>query len=367
MKTVLSLFLALMLLQASPAARAEEAQGAAGALLSRLSELLDVREKRDTCLQNCYRQVDAFLRRGDYASLVRARLACSESREALEETEAPPVSLKEGELLELMRLNVETAGLEDMASGLKNRMKDDAERLLRLENFLYSSAVSLKDGLAAGRRLLDTMAGMLSLETAFDCLQVNDLLLPLAGDAGVSGFLEGFAARWPAAAESREEWISDPAALADRAAALLEGMEKQLDSISEAFGRNEYMVRRYTRDPEALEADFRPVAGMPARIPLPSFWLASSGRSLHAGSGDAGGETLPDRLVLRIPGVSPEQFLAYTARLSELGLEGEPAGDAREGWKAAFVMEGKPLLAVLQANGDFLMAWNPGNFSAELR
>ena len=366
MKRVLSFFLALMLLQAVPEVRAEEPEAAAGALLSCLSELLDVREKRDTCLQNCYRQVDGFLQRRDYPSLVRARLACSEYRQALEETEAPAVSLAESELLELMRLNVETAGLEDLASDLKSRLKDDAERLFRLEEFLYSSAVSLKDGLEAGRRLLDTMADMLSLETAFDCLRVNDLLLPLAGDARVSGFLDGFAGRWPAAAESREEWIGDPAVLADRAAAVLEEMEKQLDGISEAFGWNEYVIRRYTRDPEAVEADFRPVAGMPAWIPLPSFWPESAGRSLHAGAGDTGGETLPDRLILRIPDISSEQFLAYIGRLSELGMEGKPEGSDGEGWKAALEMAGKALLAVLRANGDFMMAWDPADFSAEL-
>lgn len=367
MKNRCCLFLALLLLVAAMTPiRAEEQEDAVSVLLNRLSLQLDAREQRSACLRACHRRVDTFLQKGDYTSLVRARLACSAAREELGSLAAPEISLDEAERLSLMQMNVETAGLEDMASELKTLLQTDAERLLQLESFLFSNAVSLQGGLDSGRRILDGMTGMLTLEDAYDSLRVYALLLPLADRYPVAEFWEGFARRWPEITEQREEWIGDLAVLTEKATTVLEEMKKGLNELSTACGINADTLQQSTQA-EKGTGDFAPVAGMPDAFPLPDFWSDTAGRSLHANAEDEGGDELPVTLIWSIPDVSADQFLDYVGQLSEDDMEAELAGSDQEGWKATMILDDRMFQMVLRRDGNLLITYDPQALSLELR
>ena len=167
MKKLLCLASALLLLIAAVLpARAEQTEDAVDHLLNRLGAYFDFREQTHSLLQTCYQKADVFCQREDYASLVRARLACSEASQKIRDQEPPEMSLDAALLLSLMQRKVDPSGLEDKAREIQDTLQSDTNRLFLLESFLYSSAIYLKDGRKTGKKLIDSMAEMLSLEAS---------------------------------------------------------------------------------------------------------------------------------------------------------------------------------------------------------
>ena len=368
MKKAICLAVTLVMLAAAAIpARAEKGENAVDRMLDQVAVFFDAQEQIGTRLRASYQKAGAFFERGDYASLTQARLACSEALENLRGFELPRLALSEAEMLSLMQLNVEAIGLEDKESELQSTLQTAMDRLAALEGFLYSASIHAANGRKTGTWLAGSMEGALSQESSFSCLWLNDLLLPLAGDDRISAFWNSLPARWPMIAEQRQEWISDPALLMDRGVAVLEEMEKTLDEISAAYGRNDFDLQRYAQDSKAFAEDFMQVTGMPETVPLPDFWYASGGRSLHAGSDDPGGEELPGTLIWHIPDVFSDRFLAYADQLAEAGFEKTVTGSAQEGWKATMTAGGKVLLMVWQTNGDVMIAYDPKGLTLEDR
>ncbi len=368
MKKLLCFAAALLLLIAAVLpVRAEQTKDTVDRLLDQLAMYFDLQEQIHGSLQLCYQKVDAFWQQEDYASLVRARLACSEASRKLRDQEPPELTLDSAFLLSLMQLKADPSGLEDKALDIQNTLQSGINRLFLLEGFLHSIAIHLKDGRKTGKELIDSMAESLSLEASFDCYWLNDLLLPLADDPRIIGFWNNLPARWPLTAQYRHEWIDTSALLAEKGMEILEGMEITLDKISAAFGMNEYFIQRYAQDSEAVKADFQWITGMPPAIPLPDFWYQSKNRSLHANSDDTGGDGLPDSLIWRIPDVSSEQFLAYVSQLSDLGLEGELTGTEQDGWKITFTGNENSRFVMHRTNGTVLIAYFPNELTMEAR
>ena len=357
----------LLLITVVLPAHAEQAEDAVDHVLNQLAAYFDVREQIHSLLYDCYQKVGAFYQRQDYASLVRARLACSEASEKLREEEPPEMTLDAAVLLSLMQSGVDTSGLEDKAREIKDTLQSVTKRLNLLESFLHSSAIYLKDGRKTEKKLIDSMMERLSLEAKYDCYWLNDLLFPLGDDLRIADFWNSIPARWPLTAQYREGWITASALLTEKGAAILENMEKALDEISTAFGMNAYAIQRYTQNSEAVEADFQWIAEMPAAIPLPDFWYSSENRSLHANSDDTGGEGLPDTLIWRIPNVSAEQFLTYVDQLSEIGFEGVLTGSEQDGWKNTLTVNGKLCIIMYRTDGTVMLAYHPNQLTLEAR
>lgn len=367
MKKLLCFVAVLLLTAAALPACAEQAEDAVDRLLNQLAAYFDAREQIYSLLYGCYQKVGAFYEREDYASLVRARLACSETSEKLREEEPPEMSLDAAVLLSLMQSGVDTSGLEDKVREMQDTLQSAAKRLNLLEGFLHSGAIFLKDGRKTGNRLIDSMAEGLSLEAEYDCCWLNDLLLPLGDDPRIADFWNRMPLRWPLIAQYREAWITASAQVTEKGAKILEDMEKALDEISTAFGMNAYSIQRYNQNSEAVEADFQWIAGMPPAIPLPDFWYSSENRSLHPNSGDTGGEGLPDTLIWRIPDISVEQFLTYVHQLSEIGFEGVLTGAAQDGWKNTLTVNGNICIIMYRTDSTVMIAYHPNQLTLEAR
>lgn len=364
MKKICCLIAALLLLCAAASASAGETEDAVAILLDRLSACFDTQEQINVLMTDGCQKAGVFFERADYASLVRARLACSENAEALRGLGLPQLLPDEKTLLLLMQRQVETVGLEDKAQDMSFALQDGLRRLEFMESFLHSAAVYVPDGLAAGKKLTDGMLKTGALRAAYDCCWLNDLLLPLGNDPQITAFWEQLPLRWPLTAQYRLPWTSDPAALADQGAAILTEMEAALDEMAALDGMSAGILRQYAQNPAAAGRQLP--HGMPPALPLPDFWQASTARSLHAGSG-ANGAALPDTLIWRFENVSSEQFLSYAAQLSRAGLAGEATGSDQDGWKASLNAAGKALLLIWRPGGVAMVAYNPNELTLEVQ
>lgn len=346
-------------------ARTESKSDAVDVLLDHTGALMDVQEQINTCLSICCGDVSAFFQKGSYASLVRARLTCCDSLEKLHGLEVPQLSLDTNALLSLMRMNVESITLEDKAMMLENALVEEAVKIRSLESYLYSSAIHLKDGRMIGVSLTDVMEKALSLNAAFDCLWMNDLLLPLAGDDRIMDFWTRAPERWPLTAGQRQPWIADAAMLTEKGMALLEEIEQTLDDISALSGMNSLYIQRYAQGSINPETELLPIDGIPAVYPLPDFWKSSESRRICAKDDDPAGNMLPEALIWQFSGITVDQFRAYVCLLTEHGLSEQPETTEDDGQKVVMRGEDRTLLLVWCNEGVMLAAYDPRELTLE--
>jgi len=365
-KRIFEIVALLMWLAFTIPVQAEPESDAIDALLGQLGALMDIQEEINMGLANCCNAANAFFQEGSYASLVRARLACGGTLEKLQGFEAPYLTLDSDVLLSLMRMNVETIGLEDKARALENALVEDASRMRSLEGYLYSGAIHLKDGRMIGASLTAGMEKSLSLDARFDCLWMNDLLLPLADDDRIMDFWARAPERWPLTAGQRQPWIADAAILTEKGMAVLEEIEQTLDDAYALSGMNSLYVQEYAQGGANPEAELLPIDGMPAAYPLPDFWESAEGREIYANEGDPAGNELPEALIWRFSGVAADQFRAYVRLLSDRGLSGQPEAAEDGGWKAAMRGEDRTLLLIWREEGVMLAAYDPRALTLEL-
>ena len=367
MKKMIALLAALLMVWAAMPSLAAGQDAPVSAMLDQLAVFMDAREQIQGCLADCCRQAGAFYGRRDYASLIRARLACSGTLEYLRAFRAPEMTLDEDTLAALMRMKIEAIGLDDGAREIRTALEDGIGRVAAEEVFLHSYPIYLEEGLSAGEKVNESMRKRLALDAEYTCCRLNSLLLPVADDPDVIAFWDSLPDRWPVIAEYRQPWNSDPVSLTEACAAVVTELETLADEMAAAEGRNTYAIRHYAQDPEALAADFRWLQGSPANVlPLPAFWQESADKSLHANEGDAGTEDLPDVLTWYIPEVSAEDYSAYIRQLAELGFGEEITGSEQEGWKTTVGTAGKTM-KIYWINGTVYIAWHPAQFAVEIR
>lgn len=328
------------------------------ALLEQVGALMDVQEQIDAQRDALYRAVEDYLSQGDYPSLVRARLACSDARVALVGLSAPEVTLEDDALKSLIDMGVETVLVEDKAREIRQTLSSEPADVNMLEAFLYRG-VLWEDELEDCGKWAALLRDDLALQCEFDCLCLNALLAPLKDSPAVARFWEDMPERWPLTGRYAA-WIDDEAALNERGAQVLDAMAELHSEASRYVGLGTHHV-----DQNAGSEPTHAVPGMPACVPLPDFWDGAEERALHAS--DALGENgLPETLIWRIAGVSEAAFLQYVSDLEAVGFARyRPPEERSDGWKAYLVWSDAPVILTWSADGVMLIACDPADLSFE--
>ena len=350
---VMAVLLLVMRACAETSAAPEEA------LLQQVAALMDLQEQIDAQRDALYQSVDDFLAQGDYPSLVRARLACSDARIGLAGLTAPELTLDDDTLLSLIRMGVETVLVEDKEREIRQTLSSDAADVNMLETFLYRG-VFWEDELEDYGRWVALLRENLTLQCKFDCLCLNSLLTPLKDVPAVANFWEDLPEKWPLTG-SQAEWIDDEDTLNARGAEVLDAMAEQHSAASRYAGLGAHHVEE-NADSEPTHA----VPGMPASLPLPDFWDGAEYRALYAS--DASGESgLPETLIWHIAGVSEAAFLQYVSDLTAIGFAQykPPEGSAADGWRAYLVWMDAPVILTWGVDGAVLIACDPAALSFE--
>lgn len=355
-KRLLCLMAALML---ALGACAEASVTPEAALLEQVGALMDVQEQIDAQRDALYHAVEDFLAQGDYPSLVRARLACSDARVALAGLTAPEVTPDDDALLSLIGMGVETVLVEDKEREIRQTLSSEPADVNMLETFLYRG-IYWKDELEDCGNWVALLQDDLALQCEFDCLCLNALLAPLKDVPAVAEFWEAMPERWPLTGQYAA-WIDDEDTLNARGAEVLDALAELHSEASRYAGLGAHHV-----DANADSKPTHAVPGMPASLPLPDFWDGTEDRALYA-SDEPGESGLPEALIWHIAGVSETAFLQYISDLEALGFAQykPPEGSAADGWKVYLVWTDAPVILTWSVDGAVLIACDPAALSFE--
>lgn len=362
MKKIISLLLAALLLLPLAGCLAGAENAPLEELLADFSSLLDSREQLYTLQEDLYSALKAFLEENDYPSLLRARLACSRTVQALQGFTVPQMQLTDQAILELMRRGVEIDGLEAEFDSVRDSLSDFLTDARMFEADLYRSVYQtsltrvMAQRLAASRGLMDCSA-------AHDRFAVNYLLSPLAQESAVQEFWQALAGRWPIIGAGSEGWIKSQAEIAEKTIS-------NQDMISLENGNFARLAKEFSlyskrmeaayqeKDAEAIQADLNVIDALPAAAPQPEGWPGWESAALEIQALDENG--LPAYWTRRIKGVSLEAFMAYCRKLEAAG--GEEAaleGSDEAGWTASFSFGGSPLLLTWTPDGSASVGCDP--------
>ena len=350
--------MAAMLL-AAMSARAETPVAAGEALLEQVGALMDVQEQINAQRDALYQSVGDCLAQGDYPSLVRARLACSDARLGLASLTVPELTLDDDTLLGLIRMGVETVLVEDKQRAMRQTLSSGPADVNMLETFLYRG-VFWEDELEDCGNWTALLRDELALQCEFDRLCLNALLAPLKDAPAVARFWEDLPERWPLTGNSAE-WIDDEATLNARGAEVLDALAELHSEASRYAGMGAHHV-----DENADSEPTHAVPGMPPSLPLPDFWDGAEYKALYA-SEESGENGLPETLIWHIAGVPEAAFLQYVSDLTAIGFAQykPPEGSAADGWKVYLVWADAPVILTWSADGAVLIACDPAELSFE--
>lgn len=351
-------FCALAALLLVMSACAEASVAPEEALLDQVGALMDVQERIDAQRDALYRAMDDFLAQGDYPSLVRARLACSNARVALAGLTAPEVTLDDDALLSLIGMGVEIVLVEDKARELRHIFDSDWTDVRMLETFLYRG-VFWEDELEDCGNWVALLRDDLALQCEFDCLCLNALLTPLKDAPAVAEFWDALPVRWSLTGQYAA-WIDDESTLNARGAEVLDALAELHSQASCYVGLGTHHVDQ-NNGASATHA----VPGMPVCVPLPDFWKDAEEKMLVA-SNEQGEGGLPETLIWRMAGVSEEAFSQYVSDMEALGFaQYKPPEENSGGLKAYLVWLDATVILTRSADGVVLIAYDPASLSFE--
>lgn len=365
MKKLVSLFLALLMaLQLLPAMAGTVT--AETQLLEQFALILDVRETVYAAYDRVLTAVDRFLQERTYETLVEARIVCDEALDALADVEVPAFAMSDDALIDLIGRGVDTSAMEIYASDLDECIGDACVEIISFKNILYLD-VFLASEQERTQRTCERVRRQLEVESTYDTMFVNAILMPLTGQAATDAFVAAMPGRWPVTCAHQQPWTTSEADLRNSIDALMTEYEAMASEAAADLGEATYAVENFAgtlTDAEAIRADVIPVSGMPVMLPLPAGWLLPWTMTNVA---DADRTGLPETLILRDAEVTLQMFFDYGALLEDYGATVyKRTGSDGEGWTLAMVKDARVLLMKWYPDNTVAVGYDPRGLSLEL-
>lgn len=335
MKRTLSLLLAaLLLFSLLPAGAAFAEEPAIQPLIADWFDYVVRTEKNIQSLLWALSYTEEAVQRADWDSVQKAKLAVSMAYACIDaiELDEEQCSLADyaafdEQGLDVGLVNASRLAYEEEQNALLNFLLF-YQQVLHTTLFSRIGVKTLSDELPQDRRICELDLETAALETEYlaavlgQSEETDKLLAAVRKNCpGVAAYLSD-EVRSTQALESRQfDVLDEYEALVSERNGLLSARKSAVDTLAYWFE---------TGNKEALEADWNPVADLPASLPYPTwdkddftsvyYWVDEAGEVSLPSPGDAI-DAAPNACVLDYYGVSEEDFLIYALTLLDSGVE----------------------------------------------
>lgn len=370
-KRMLSLLISALVLAQCLCFAAAEAADPMEEFIGQTSVMLDTYERIYAVRREAYAAIEAFCTEPSYSALVQARIACDQAAQSLYAIEIPMLTLSDEQLLEWMRMGIETDLLETQFAAIPGMIAYGIDDMQMFEMLLYITVFQV-DQQSSLDGWLNVSQRALSCQMQIDCCLLNGLLQPVSDDAQAMNLWNSLPERCPTLGGETLAWTPDEETLLP----IIENLYAEYEEIitqtaSETLGRDAYFAYRYENiiaegDWNAYQEGVASIPGLPTLAPLPTDWLNPAEAVFLSVSYRDAADVLPDSVVICDENVSREAFLNYAATLEACGAELYSEEVSEEtGEKYIYLIDGQILILYRTPDAVAAVCYNPQKLSLE--